>query len=130
MRKAFADKDFALFCNAIKTLFAGIPHNLHIPRESYYHSLFHFMFDLIGMRPQSEVASSRGRADLVLETPDNVFVFEFKYDDFAQAALDQIMHKKYYEKYMHKGKAITLVGIAMNFGNKDLSFEWVERGVA
>jgi hypothetical protein len=125
MRRAVVDKNFEKFCNAVKTLFAGIPHNLHVPRESYYHSLFHFMFDLLGFRPQSEVASSRGKADLVLETADSVIVFEFKYDSSAQAALDQIMQKKYYEKYMYKNKRIVLVGININFKNKDVEFEWI-----
>lgn len=129
MRRAINNKDFALFCDAVRTLFAGIPYNLHIAKESYYHSLFHFMFDLIGMRPQSEVASSRGRADLVLETADSIIVFELKYNDSAQAALNQIAQKKYYEKYMRRGKAIILVGIAIDFKDKELEIEWVEQGV-
>ena len=127
MRDALAHKNFEAFCNAIKVLFAGIPHNLHIARESYYHSLFHLMFDLVGMRPQSEVASSQGESDLVLETVDSVFVFEFKYDKTAQEALDQIMQKKYYEKYMHKNKEIILVGIDINFKDKYLEFEWMQQ---
>ncbi|HEV2600939.1 MAG TPA: AAA family ATPase [Candidatus Babeliales bacterium] len=129
MRRALQTKDFESFCNAVKTLFASIPHNLHIARESYYHSLFHFMFDLLGMRPQSEVASSRGKADLILETANSFVVFEFKYDSSAQEALNQIMQKKYYEKYMHKNKAIILVGINMNFKEKNVEFEWAQRDV-
>lgn len=129
MQDALVNRDFATFCNAVKVVFAGIPHNLHIARESYYHSLFHLMFDMLGMRPQSEVASSRGESDLVLETVDSVIVFEFKYDKSAQEAMDQIIQKKYYEKYMHKNKAIVLVGIDINFKNKDLEFEWLERSI-
>lgn len=87
------------------------------------------MFDLIGMRPQSEVASSHGKADLVLETVDTVFVFEFKYDSSAQQALDQIIQKKYHEKYMRKNKAIILVGIAINFKDKNVEFEWAQQSV-
>jgi len=129
MRRALACKNFEEFCRAIKSLFAGIPHNLHIPVEAYYHSLFHLMFDMLGMRPQSEEASSRGESDLVLESADNVFVFEFKYDKTAQEAFDQIIRKKYHEKYMYKGKPVVLVGIDINFKNKDLELEWVQQGL-
>ncbi|HEV2601401.1 MAG TPA: AAA family ATPase [Candidatus Babeliales bacterium] len=129
MRRALLEQNFETFCRAIKILFAGIPYNLHIPRESYYHSLIHLMFDLLGMKPQSEVASSSGRSDLVLETANTIFIFEFKYDGSAQQALDQIIQKKYYEKYMHSNKAITLVGINMNFKDKNVEFEWVQQNV-
>ncbi|MCX5925579.1 MAG: AAA family ATPase [Candidatus Dependentiae bacterium] len=129
MRSALTHKNFEQFCNAVKTLFAGIPHNLHIAKEAYYHSLFHFMFDLLGMKPKSEEATSRGESDLVLETPDSVMVFEFKFSKTAQDALDQIMHKKYHEKYMHKNKAIILVGINVNFKEKQLEFEWAQQSI-
>ncbi|HEV2600704.1 MAG TPA: AAA family ATPase [Candidatus Babeliales bacterium] len=129
MRRALLHKDFATFCNAVKILFAGIPYNLHIPRESYYHSLIHFMFDMLGMRPQSEVASSRGRSDLVLETASTIFIFEFKYDSSAQEALDQIIQKKYYEKYMRDKKEVILAGINLNFKDKGVEFEWVQHNL-
>ncbi|MCX5925421.1 MAG: AAA family ATPase [Candidatus Dependentiae bacterium] len=129
MRSALTHKNFEQFCNAVKTLFAGIPHNLHIAKEAYYHSLFHFMFDLLGMKPKSEEATSRGESDLVLETADSVMVFEFKFSKSAQDALDQIMHKKYHKKYMHKNKAIILVGINVNFKEKELEFEWLQHSL-
>ncbi|MCX5925628.1 MAG: AAA family ATPase [Candidatus Dependentiae bacterium] len=129
MRGALTHKNFEQFCNAVKTLFAGIPHNLHIAKEAYYHSFFHFMFDLLGMKPKSEEATSRGESDLVLETADSVMVFEFKFSKTAQDALDQIMHKKYHEKYMHKNKAIILVGINVNFKEKQLEFEWLQHSI-
>ncbi|HEV2601310.1 MAG TPA: AAA family ATPase [Candidatus Babeliales bacterium] len=127
MRRALLELNFETFCNAIKILFAAIPYNLHISRESYYHSLIHFMFDLLSMRPQSEVASSHGRADLVLHTARNIIVFEFKYNSLAQNALDQILQKKYYEKYMNQNKEIVLVGINITFKEKQLEFEWIKQ---
>jgi hypothetical protein len=129
MRGALMHKNFEQFCLSVKTLFAGIPHNLHIAKEAYYHSLFHFMFDLLGMKPKSEEATSRGESDLVLETADSVMVFEFKFSKSAQDALDQIMHKKYHEKYMHKNKAIILIGINVNFKEKQLEFEWLQHNI-
>lgn len=127
IKNTLADKNFEQFCDEVKTLFAGIPHNLHIKQERYYHSLFHFMFDLLNMRPQSEVASSHGEADLVLETSDSIIVFEFKHNDTPEAALEQIINKKYHEKYKHKNKTVILVGIAVSFKNKTIDLEWVQQ---
>ncbi len=127
MRSALIFKDFEEFVLAVKSLFASIPYNLHIPHESYYHSLFHLMFDMLGMRPQSEVASSRGRSDLVLETAKNILVFELKFNKTAQEALDQIIAKRYHEKYMHKGKEIVLIGLNFAFSDKALALEWLQR---
>jgi hypothetical protein len=129
MRQALKHKNFETFCNAIKRLFAGIPYNLHIPQEDYYHSLFHLMFDLLGMRPKSEESTSRGRSDLVLETADTVYVFEFKFDATVQEAMDQIIEKQYYAKYMHKNKIVVLVGINMRFKDKNLQFEWLQQSL-
>ncbi|MCX5925692.1 MAG: AAA family ATPase [Candidatus Dependentiae bacterium] len=129
IRSALISRDFDTFCLAVKTLFAGIPHNLHIAREAYYHSLFHFMFDLIGMRPKSEEASSRGESDLVLETEDSVIIFEFKFNQSATKALDQIIQKKYHEKYMLRNKIIVLVGIDVAFKDKEVTFDWAEKRI-
>ncbi|MCX5925333.1 MAG: AAA family ATPase [Candidatus Dependentiae bacterium] len=139
MRNALVSKDFEQFCNAVKALFASIPHNLHIAREAYYHSLFHFMFDMLSMRPKSEEATRYGESDLVLESADAVIVFEFKYNKSAQEALNQIIEKKYHEKYMYKNKEIVLVGININFKRGahssaatvsqqgQLELEWLEK---
>ena len=127
MRSALAVKNFEEFFKVVKSLFAGIPYNLYIAHESYYHSLFHLMCDMLGMRPQSEVSSSRGRADLVLETNDNVIVFELKHNDSTQVALNQIIEKKYYEKYLCENKKIILIGVNVVYKDKDLVFEWLSQ---
>jgi len=127
IRAGIESKNFEQCFHAIKTLFAGIPYDKQIPREAYYHSLLHLLFDVTGMRPRSEEYSSRGRADLVLETADMVAIFEFKFNSSAQKALDQILEKKYYEKYENKNKTIILIGVNFSFKNKNLEFKWTEQ---
>jgi len=73
--------------------------------------------------------SSRERADLVLETTDIIAIFEFKLNSSAQNALDQILEKKYYEKYLNKNKAIILIGVNFSFKDKQLEFEWTEQAL-
>lgn len=67
------------------------------------------MLRLIGLYTHAEVKTNRGRIDAVVETSDRFFLFEFKLFDTAQSALAQIREKQYYEKYLTRGKPITLV---------------------
>lgn len=127
IKKALAEKDIDLFCKSLKTLWANIPYNLHIPREAYYHSLLQNMCNLLGIDVQSEVLTSNGRLDLVITTNDHIFIFEFKFKENTEIALQQIFDKRYYEKYLLKVKPITLVGLSFNFKDKKLDLEWVSQ---
>jgi len=125
MVAAIESKDFEKFFDTVKAFFANMPYNLHVAQEAHYHALFHLLFDVLGMQPKSEDASSQGRTDLVLETPDSIIIFEFKLNSSVQKALDQILQKKYYEKYLHKNKTIILMGVNFSFKNKKLTFAWL-----
>ena len=61
----------------------------------------------LGFDIQSEVLTSKGRIDLVIITKDRVFIFEFKFEKSGEKALEQILEKRYYEKYLHLHKEIT-----------------------
>ena len=49
----------------------------------------------MGQYVESEVKSSVGRADVVVQLQDAVYVFEFKYDGTPEEALAQIDSKQY-----------------------------------
>jgi len=125
IKKALAEKDIALFCKSLKTLWANIPYNLHIAREAYYHSLLQNMCNLLGIDVQSEILTSNGRLDLVIITKSDIFIFELKFKEPSETALQQIFDKRYYEKYLLKNKPITLVGLSFSFKDKMLELEWV-----
>ncbi|MFH0898324.1 MAG: AAA family ATPase [bacterium] len=127
IKKALVERDIALFCKSLKTLWANIPYNLHIPREAYYHSLLQNMCNLLGIDVQSEVLTSNGRLDLIITTNIQIFIFELKFKECADMALQQIFDKRYYEKYLLKNKPITLVGLSFSFKDKNLDLEWVSQ---
>ena len=124
IKKALIDNDITLFCKSLKTLWANIPYSMHIAREAYYHSLLQNMCNLLGIDVQSEVLTSNGRLDLVIATKNRIFIFELKFKEAANIALQQIFDKRYYEKYLLKGKPITLVGLSFDFKDKKLDLEW------
>jgi PD-(D/E)XK nuclease superfamily len=62
--------------------------------EHFYHALVHLHFRYLGFNMDSEVHTSDGRMDAVVQTASHVFIIEFKMNVPAQVALDQIMEKK------------------------------------
>ncbi len=68
----------------------------------------------VTIHPERLIAN--GRVDAVVETKDSVYIFEFKYNETAQAAFDQILGKGYHEPYMNVGKKVWGIGINYNPG--------------
>lgn len=122
--------NFDRFCDLLKTFFAHIPYQLHVKNEHFYHVLMQALFTLLSLDAQSEYSTDKGRADLVLELENEVFVFEFKFDSSAQIALQQIKDRNYYERFLHQGKSIILVGLAFKYVNEKLQLNHTEETIA
>ena len=126
MIDALRSDDVNDMLDALSCFFANIPANITVKREKYYQTLFYAVFVLIGARTFAECWTNRGRVDAVVETPCGIYVFEFKLDGTAEAALAQIKEKGYHEKYLRRGKKVTLVGAAFDAGMRNLSDRRVE----
>ena len=94
--------------------FAVIPYDIKVGDESYYQINFFITFLLLDGVVEMEARTSNGRIDAVVDTAEQVFVFEFKLDQPAPVALEQIEDKQYYLKYRLSGKPITLVGASFD----------------
>ena len=116
--KALQDADLDRIKEILNSLLAGLPSEAYDKKsEGLFHGLIHFVFQLLGMYIKSEVHSSKGRADSVVETTTHVFIFEFKFNRNANEALAQIKKNKYADKYRADKKII--IGIGVNFVSKD-----------
>ena len=49
--------------------------------------------------------------DAVLKTKERIYIIEFKLDQSAEIALQQIKDKKYYEPYLGNNKRVLLLGL-------------------
>ena len=117
--------DIEQFCSILQTLFAQVPYQLHSKRkEADYHIIFQIIFSMLGTTIQSEVSTNKGRIDAVIITAHNAYIFEIKTDTPAEIALQQIEERKYYQKYLHQGKNITLIGLAFNTVNNALDLDF------
>lgn len=63
-----------------------------------------------------EKATSKGRADCVIETPRYVYIFEYKLDRPAAEAMTQIGDRGYADPYVHDGRPV--YAIACSFSSE------------
>jgi hypothetical protein len=126
LKQAFEVADLAQVREILNSLLADLPSEVFEKKsEGLYHGLLHVVFKFLGMHIQSEVHSARGRADAVVHTANDIFIFEFKFNKTASEALAQIREKGYADKYRNAGKKLT--GIGVNFSTEARGIdEWVE----
>ena len=116
------------FFETVTAIFASIPYDINTRRdEAYFHTIFYLLMSASGGAAQSSVLTSRGRIDLVVTFPDCVYIIEFKCNQSAKSAIQQIREKGYAKSYRQSGKEIILVGINFSTEKRNLE-EWkVER---
>ena len=107
-------------------LYASIPVDWHIKDEAEAKRYFQLFTSMTGANPQPEVASIFGYADAVIETPANVFVFEFKYRKSSKAAIRQIRERGYADKWIGGKRPVTLIGINFNPKKRNIDMPIVE----
>ena len=125
MYQALVENNMADFIRYTNQLFAQIPEPIFIAnRESFYHAIIYLSLALVGITARSEEHTNIGRIDMVIALADRIFIIEYKIADTATGAMEQIHAKKYYEKYLHEQKTITLVGIALGATQRGI-VDWI-----
>jgi len=115
--------------DAFSGFFASIPYNANYQErawsyESHYHYTLYLIFRLLSCYTTlTEKQNSRGRADIVVETNDYIYIFEFKLDGTAAEALKQIEEKGYAEPYAADARKLFRIGVGFSSEKKNIS-EW------
>ncbi|MCL2823784.1 MAG: ATP-binding protein, partial [Polyangiaceae bacterium] len=99
---------------------ASIPYDMVGGGEKYYHTAVHLTFAILGIECRSEVRTSSGRADSIVETLDYVYCFEFKIDKPVEEAIAQIDEKEYLKPWMGKGKKLFKVGVSFDSKKRNI----------
>ncbi|MCY4304895.1 MAG: AAA family ATPase [Aestuariivita sp.] len=131
LRTLLEENDFRGFAETLKAYLASIPYQWHnsdqAHYEAWYASLLHMGFRAIGVDVRAAEFSSHGRADMVVLTGGQVFIFEFKMVATAgeneaalETALAQIRNKGYAEKYRDRQEPIHLMAIACGRDTRNL----------
>ena len=115
--RALMRADFDTFFGNLSDLYAHLtygPTEKRVQEFSFQRILYVLLTSSGFFRVTAEDHQSHGRADLVAETPERVFVFELKVDGTPQEALAQIKEKGYAEPYRHNGKEVHLIGLSFD----------------
>ena len=94
--------------------------------ERHFQYTFYLIMQLLGKyNTYVEKETSQGRIDCVLECPGYVYIFEFKLNGTASAALQQIDDKGYALPYAADRRKLYKVGISFSSETGTISeFEW------
>lgn len=84
--------------------------------EVHYQNVIFAVCKLIGLRVKAEYHTSSGRIDMLIETADSIFIFEFKLNVGAKRALRQITAKDYAAQYSTDSRKLYKVGV--NFSSR------------
>ena len=94
--------------------FAGIPYDIRIEDENNFQNAIYILLTLIGVNVKTEVHTSDGRIDLLMESPDYIYIIELKYDATAEEALRQIEEKQYARKFAADSRHIFKIGVSFS----------------
>ena len=113
--------DITAFMTRLESFFANTPYDLIKDTENHYQNVLFILCNLCGLYTKAEFHTSNGRVDMTIETPDYVYVFEFKYNGTAEEAMSQIKEKNYAQPFLASDKKVALIGA--NFSGKTRNIE-------
>lgn len=120
------------FRDSLTAFLSSIPYDSHDSTkhpeltEKHFQYTFYLILRLIGVYClRIEQTQSRGRVDCILETPQYVYIFEFKLDGTADEALRQIEEKGYAQPYLTDKRKIVRIGVVFSSQTRTIS-EWKE----
>ena len=109
-----------------EAFFADFPYELNDKTERHYQVIVYLIFKLMGQFTHAEVHSAKGRADAIVQTPDYIYIFEFKLNGTAEDALKQIDEKGYAEPFKSDKRKLLKVGVEFSAETRNVSRWLVE----
>lgn len=95
----------------LQTMLAGKPYMLAGgDKEVHFQNTLYLIFTMLGYNVQVEQATSQGRMDVTIQTPDYVYIFELKLDKSAEEALQQIKNSQYARPFQTDSRKVFLIG--------------------
>jgi hypothetical protein len=127
--KALRAGDLDTAMERLTIFLSSVPYDIQIKKEKYYQTVIHIIFNMLGLTLRSEVRTSSGRIDALVETPKYVYCFEFKLktdkqSPTAKEALAQIKDKEYLTPWQGSGKKLIQVGVVFDYEKRNIG-EWV-----
>ncbi len=99
------------FMQRLEDFFATGDYQVMGNMEIYFQNTLYVFFRLLGFYVDVERHTSRGRIDVVMQTPDYVYILELKINQTAAAALRQIEEKGYARPFANDPRRLFKIGV-------------------
>lgn len=116
---SYSERDFMLdlmhgrtdeFMTRMQSLFASLSSEQEPDKEVHFQIMLTVFVKMLGLRAVTELHSSQGRSDLIIETPQYIYIIELKVDSTPEKALAQIHDKGYARPYASDPRQKVLIG--------------------
>ena len=111
------------FMTRLEAMMADTDYRIIGDSELYFHNFLFIFFRLLGLYVEVERTTSDGRMDMVVKTPNYVYILEFKLDQSADIALQQIEDKQYAKPFEGDGRTIYKIGVNFSSETRRMT-EW------
>ena len=115
--------DAESFMHRLQGFFANGDYQVMGDMEIYFQNTLYVIFRMLGFYVEVERHTANGRMDILLQTPQFIYIMELKLNQNAEVALQQIEEKEYAKPF--DGDARKLFKIGVNFSTeKKLIDDW------
>lgn len=110
------------FVKQLRVFLSPIAYHLQgkISEIDFERTLF-VIFHIMGFHVHTEIATSYGRIDLLVETQQYVYIVELKYGGSGEEAWRQIREKEYSLPWKYDGRKIYEIGIGFSPSQRNIS---------
>ena len=99
------------FMSRLETMFANQDYQIMGDTELYFHNVTSLVFKMLGFYTDVERHTTDGRMDMLVQTKDYIYIFEFKIDKSADEALEQIEEKQYAKPFEADPRKLYKIGV-------------------
>lgn len=116
---SYSERDFMLdlmhgradeFMTRMQSLFASLSSEQEPDKEVHFQIMLTVFVKMLGLRAVTELHSSQGRSDILIETPQFIYIIELKVDSTPEIALSQIYERGYARPYASDHRKKILIG--------------------
>lgn len=110
--------------NFLTAIFARITYtSSEAPFEHYFQTVIYLIFTLLRQFTDCEMHTFSGRIDCRVQTKDFIYLFEFKRDESAEKALQQINDKDYTLPFVADSRKLYKIGVSFD-SEKRILADW------
>lgn len=121
---AIMDGDPEEFLRQMQVFLADVPYELVRPDENWYQTVVYLLCRLIGFYAKAEYHTSYGRIDMVMQTNDYIYIFEFKINLPAKVGARQIEERNYALPFANDKRRLFKVAVSFNTDKRNID-EWI-----